>query len=60
MGSGREGLAAPGRAQCRGIIGLDSMNVSSDVHILPASTPEHYETARVLFLEYAAQLGIDL
>ena len=36
------------------------MNVSSDVHILPATTPEHYETARVLFLEYAAQLGIDL
>ena len=36
------------------------MNVPSDVHIQPASRPEHYETARVLFLEYASQLGVDL
>ena len=36
------------------------MNVPSDVHIQPAGTPEHYETARVLFVEYQAQLGIDL
>ena len=43
----------------RGIIGLDPMNVPR-VHIQPAGTPEHYEIARVLFLEYQAQLGIDL
>ena len=36
------------------------MNVRSDVHIQPAGTPEHYETARALFVEYQAQLGIDL
>ena len=36
------------------------MNVRRDVHIQIASTPEHYETARALFLEYQAQLGIDL
>ncbi|MEQ1910077.1 MAG: GNAT family N-acetyltransferase [Vicinamibacterales bacterium] len=36
------------------------MTVPSVVNIQPASTPEHYETARVLFLEYQAQLGIDL
>ena len=36
------------------------MNVPSAVHIQPAGTPDHYETAGILFREYAAQLGVDL
>jgi len=39
---------------------MQASATSTGIHIRTASTPEDFAAARALFLEYAAQLGVDL